>query len=187
MAPSTEELSAAVAIVLRVGEGERNGELELVLIRRAERLSDPWSGQMGLPGGRWETQDGPLWRTAVRETQEEIGLDLDQAELLGCLAPIPAQARGRRLPISICPFVFAYSGNTEFTLDEEVSEALWAPLEPLRTNTWATVMRYEVGGAERLLPAWDVGGRIVWGLTYAMLSTLFRSVELHLGSNANGG
>jgi 8-oxo-dGTP pyrophosphatase MutT (NUDIX family) len=50
--------------------------LELLFIRRAEHEADPWSGQMGFPGGRAEAGDTDLKQTAIRETLEEIGIDL---------------------------------------------------------------------------------------------------------------
>ena len=65
-------LQAAVAAILR----ESEGKLELLLIRRSSRASDPWSGQMALPGGRRDPSDPSLRQTAIRETLEEVGLDL---------------------------------------------------------------------------------------------------------------
>src|SRR5690606_12995479 len=64
---------AAVALVFRpVGEADA----ELLLIRRATRSGDPWSGQIGLPGGNRSRVDQTLEDTAVRETAEELGIDL---------------------------------------------------------------------------------------------------------------
>ena len=63
---------AAVALVLRPG----TGGLEALFIKRAEHPDDPWSGHVGLPGGRAEDSDPGLVHTAVRETEEEIGLRL---------------------------------------------------------------------------------------------------------------
>ena len=72
---------AAVALIA-VSSG---ADLELLIIRRAERLGDPWSGQMALPGGRRETVDSSLRETAMRETAEEIGVDLGREAMLGQL------------------------------------------------------------------------------------------------------
>jgi 8-oxo-dGTP pyrophosphatase MutT (NUDIX family) len=63
---------AAVAILL-VPDPD-----SMLLIRRAERGDDPWSGQMGLPGGRRHATDPDLRHTAVRETLEEVGRGPDR-------------------------------------------------------------------------------------------------------------
>jgi 8-oxo-dGTP pyrophosphatase MutT (NUDIX family) len=162
---------AAVAAVLREG---REGA-EVLLIRRAEREGDPWSGHMAFPGGRHDPRDVDLRATAVRETREEIGLDLDaDARLLGRLADLPAIARGRRTGLVIAPFVFALEREAPFTFDaREVAEALWAPLAPLARGEGAGMLDYELEGYMVKLPMWNVQGRVVWGLTHRMLSTLF--------------
>src|ERR1700680_3050243 len=73
---------AAVALVLR--QGARG--LEILLIKRAEHMDDPWSGHVALPGGREEPADASLQETAVRETLEETGIDLARdGEVLGAL------------------------------------------------------------------------------------------------------
>ncbi|MBT3458112.1 MAG: NUDIX domain-containing protein, partial [Halieaceae bacterium] len=64
---------AAVAIVLH----EADGELCLLMIRRAQREGDPWSGHMAFPGGRRDPDDIDDRFCAIRETREEIALDLD--------------------------------------------------------------------------------------------------------------
>ncbi|HMJ14340.1 MAG TPA: CoA pyrophosphatase, partial [Polyangiaceae bacterium] len=94
---------AAVAAVLRDAE---HGA-EALLIRRAAREGDPWSGHMAFPGGQREPHDQDLLDTAVRETHEEIGLDLrEHAALLGRLETLPAVAGGRRIGMNVTPFVF---------------------------------------------------------------------------------
>src|SRR6267143_1965576 len=61
---------------------------EVLLGERRKREGDPWSGQVGLPGGRHHTEDGTLLTTALRETREEVGIDLNgRAEVLGHMAP----------------------------------------------------------------------------------------------------
>src|SRR5512147_1099599 len=73
---------AAVAAVLRQG----TDGVELLFIRRAKRRGDPWSGHMAWPGGKREAGDAGLVACAVRETREEVGLDLQaHGELIGSL------------------------------------------------------------------------------------------------------
>ena len=67
-----DTVRAAVAIILR----ETSSVTEMLMIRRSKREGDPWSGHMGFPGGRQEPQDHSNFSCALRETYEEIGLEL---------------------------------------------------------------------------------------------------------------
>lgn len=149
------------------------------MIRRAEHERDPWSGHMAFPGGRFDPLDRDLLHTAVRETREEVGLDLEaNASLLAPLDLVPAIARGRRVGMTIAPFVFALERDVSLAPNHEVVETLWAPLGRLVSGAHATTVRYRMDGEELELPAWDVDGRIVWGLTYRMLLALVERVTL---------
>ena len=175
---TTEELldaptsaRAAVAIVVRdAAEGT-----QILLIRRAEHPDDPWSGHMAFPGGREDPDDENLLATAIRETFEELALDLRRAgRLLGQLAPLPAVARGRPVGMTIIPFVFELTTDVELSCSQEVAEVVWVPLDPLLDGRRRTTCAVDRGDGERVqLPAHDVDGRIVWGLTYRMLDNLF--------------
>ncbi len=163
---------AAVAMLLRdVGEGP-----ELLFIRRAEHPSDPWSGHMAFPGGRQQSEDASLLDTAIRETREEVGLDLAaQANHIGQLDDLQAIARGKPQETVIRPFVFeVHRGSPVRVDDREVAEALWTPLLPLYRGEVDTVRPYEWHGLRIDFPAYDVDGRVVWGLTYQMLRSFFR-------------
>jgi 8-oxo-dGTP pyrophosphatase MutT (NUDIX family) len=162
------ERSAAVAAIFR----ERAGESELLLIERAERAGDPWSGHMALPGGRRDPGE-ELLETAIRETREEIGLDLGSCSLIGVLPAEDATGRGSAHALSIHPFVFALEGEPTFEPNHEVKAVLWTPLRPLVTGERDTIKRVLHDGQQWDLPGWEVSGRVVWGLTYRMLSSLF--------------
>lgn len=172
--PGSDGSYAAVAAVLRPGATGA----EVLLIRRAEHEQDPWSGHMAFPGGRYDTSDGHLLATAERETLEELGLDLRRsARLLGPLALLPAIARGRRVGMTIAPFVFELEGEPVLSPNVEVEEAIWAPLTALASGEGATSISYVFDGQSLELPAWDVEGRMVWGLTYRMLQSLLERIS----------
>ena len=164
---------AAVAAVLRSGPTGA----EVLLIRRAEHEHDPWSGHMAFPGGRFDPSDADLLSTAVRETREEVGLDLArEARLLGPLDLLPAVARGRRMGLTIAPFVFELAEAPELRQNHEVEEVLWAPLTALARGESRDTVSYVHEGQKLELPAWNVDGRLVWGLTYRMLVSLIERV-----------
>jgi 8-oxo-dGTP pyrophosphatase MutT (NUDIX family) len=159
---------AAVAILLL----ETPSTLEVLLIERSVRESDPWSGHMALPGGHFEADDRDLQTTAQRETREEVGIELDErAELLGTLADrSPAKSLG---PV-IRPFVYWTTRQPELQLSSEVTSALWTPLEPLARGE----RRAQFAFRGATFPAWDVAGKIVWGLTYRVLQDLLAALGL---------
>ena len=163
---------AAGAVLLREG----GAGPEVFLIRRAEHPRDPWSGHMAFPGGRQHAGDATLLQTAMRETHEEVGLDLSrEAEHIGQLDDLQAIARGKPQETVIRPFVFEVHRESPIQVDEsEVAEALWTPLLPLYRGEVDTVRPYQWHGTQIDFPAYDVGGRLVWGLTYQMLHSFFR-------------
>jgi 8-oxo-dGTP pyrophosphatase MutT (NUDIX family) len=165
--------SAAVALLLRL---ERD-EAEVLLMRRSERADDRWSGQIGLPGGHAEPGDFDLYATALRETREEVGVDLSRARLLGSLAPVQAKARGELLSLWITPFVFAAVEPLEPVPGPEALEVFWFPLGRARAGKLAAEHRYRRGAEEHVLPAWRFGERVVWGLTFEILSGFLRAAE----------
>jgi len=169
----TDAPRAAVACVLRQGADSA----EVLLIRRAERVSDPWSGHMAFPGGGRAAGDADLLATAERETREEVGLDLGhEGRVLGRLDDLPAMVRKN---LVVACFVFAIDRTPELRFDpREVADASWVPLARLASGEVARTMRYARGGVDLELPCWDLEGRVVWGLTYRMLGMLFERLEV---------
>jgi 8-oxo-dGTP pyrophosphatase MutT (NUDIX family) len=169
---------AAVAAILRPMPGDTQGniqgDIEVLLIRRAERSGDPWSGHMAFPGGHQEPYDVDLRATAMRETLEEVGLDLRQHDYLGPLDELPAISRGRFLGMIISPHVFALRHErVHLSPNVEVAELMWVPLGRLMRGEVDTIKELSVEGEQRRLPAYRVQDHLVWGMTHSMLQSLF--------------
>ena len=160
---------AAVALVLRDGPVG----VELLFIRRAEHPEDPWSGQMAFPGGRSEPGDADALATAVRETEEEIGVDLSrEAEYLGALDEVRAMARLRPVDLAIAPFVFRLRGDADLRPNHEVRSVHWIPLDELVREERRSMMDYAYQGSTLQFPCLRIDEVVIWGLTYRMFQGL---------------
>jgi 8-oxo-dGTP pyrophosphatase MutT (NUDIX family) len=174
---SEEGPQAAVSLILRNGR-----ELEVLLIRRAETEGDPWSGQMALPGGRWDPEDENLLATAIRESWEETGVRLDQeGAVLGKLAWVTPNST-RLPPIFIFPFVFGVPDGTRAVVaSPEVDEVLWIPLSHFSDPEASGTVEIRHGEEDvGIFPCLRVEDRVVWGLTYRILTGFLESLENHV-------
>lgn len=173
---------AAVAAILR----ERAGELELLFIRRAKRRGDPWSGHMAWPGGKREAGDSTLLACAVRETREEIGLDLERdAEWVGTVRGWRHEGAAPRRLHAIFPFVFVLPGDGSDggrppmlrRQGDEVQEIVWIPLSYFTTWRSRAPWKWVARWLPRVPPAFRYEGRLVWGLTQWMLTDLLGRLD----------
>jgi 8-oxo-dGTP pyrophosphatase MutT (NUDIX family) len=167
--PHTADLRTAVATLLRFDRGVP----DVLLMKRVERAEDAWSGHISLPGGRASPADADLLATAMRETREEVGVDLPGcARLIGRLEPLRAVARGYIEPMIIAPFVFVQTGPVTIELGHEAQEAFWFPLDRAVSGELSEEYRFVLGPETRILPSWRYQGHVIWGLTYRMLDDL---------------
>lgn len=177
--PDRVEDLACVAIVL-AGPSDAP---TVCLIRRAERPSDRWSGQIAFPGGRADPLDPSPLDVAVRETREEVGLDLGAARLMGTLCDQPVHRPGRESAV-LTPFVFALPGSPPALVPEpgEVAGAFWIPLDILWSPTRVTTQTWPLAGKLYAFPGIDLGADVLWGLTHRVLCSLAESVRRPLPS-----
>lgn len=165
-----EARPAAVALILV----EQMGGLEALFIKRAARVGDPWSGQVAFPGGRHDPEDGDLLATAIRETREETGVELSDAEHLGVLDDL--YPRTPTLPpVRVRPFVFALPARRRtLVATVEVERAFWVPLARIVEPSVQRDVKLVVGGVERVFPAYDLGEDVIWGMTERILTPFLR-------------
>ena len=169
--PLTKE--ASVALILR----RAPEDLEILLIQRPVSDSDPWSGHMALPGGRRQADEEAL-TTAVRETLEEVGIDLAaDGVLLGRLDSLQPMRSGPR--IAVAPFVFAVQPTVAATPDpREVAKLLWVPVSHLADPASAAEhLEVMEGGGHLRFPALSYDGHIIWGLTHRMLQQFLEIIR----------
>jgi 8-oxo-dGTP pyrophosphatase MutT (NUDIX family) len=163
-------MQAAVAVVLAP---DALRALSLLLIRRADVHGDPWSGQMGLPGGRRDADDADLLATARRETEEETGVRLPATGLLGTLDDI-APVTPVLPPVAVRPFVFALARIPPVTPSHEVADYLWVPIDTLGQT--ASTVEIEIRDERRAMAAFQIGPHVVWGMTHRIISNFMALV-----------
>lgn len=166
--PAPGRSAASVALVVRPAADD----LEVLLIRRALFQGDPWAGHIALPGGRRSPSDRDAVETAVRETREEVGVDLEQGgQLLGRLDDVVPRPGAPAVTVS--PFAFSVRGEVPLRLNAEVDFAVWAPLGELADPAAAREYLHEVDAETRLrFPAIGLREHLIWGITYRILSQL---------------
>lgn len=167
---------ASVAVVLQARPA---GGVELLLIQRATRDSDPWSGHMAFPGGRRDPDDVDVVATARRETHEEVGVDLSRdGEVIGRLDELRAVARHRPLDLVISPIVFALTRPvTLHPSPREVESALWVPLDFLASTAARTTYTRTLDDITSDFPAFRYERYTIWGLTHRILDGFLEIVR----------
>ena len=165
-ASEPDRLRAAVALCV-VPDPEA-----ILVIQRAAHPDDPWSGHMGLPGGRREPGDPDLIATAIRETEEELGVLLDRAMLVGPLDDVFPRSAVTS-PFLVRPYLFALPARVPLTLSAEVASADWLPLERLLDRATYQSVTLTIGGTSRAVQGYVLGPeQVIWGMTERVLTPL---------------
>ena len=154
---------AAVAVI--IDSSHSNGSL--LLIQRTERIADPWSGQVAFPGGRRARDDRSLLETAIRETEEEVGISLRDHSLLGALPVV--YARTRR--VKVAPFVFELKTSVEVRPNVEVANVFWVSVNDLALSK-PVRSKVDVDQRELIVDSYVYEEHIIWGLTLRIIKIL---------------
>lgn len=158
--------TASVAVIIDTRK-------RVLMIRRAEKENDPWSNQMAFPGGKREPSDRSYLETAVRETMEELSIDLHlYSEFLGYMDSF--KTHGGRM--HVVPSVFYPLKELKPRPNKEVSNFYWIELPLLQSRS----TRYGFYRDNKLVEneAFLYGDCIIWGLSYRIIVSLLSLLGL---------
>lgn len=170
MTPSGTYKKASVHLTIF----EKNSEPHLLFIKRASIIKeDKHSGQISFPGGQLEDSDLTLEDCALRETNEELGLDISKIKRLGPITPIYVYVSN----FMVYPFVGIYQGVPKYTLQKsEVDYVIEAPICDFLSDS--IIKTKDIPIRDMILsdvPYYDLQGETLWGAT-AMMTSEFISI-----------
>lgn len=148
-------------------------------MERAKRAGDPWSGHISFPGGVRQANDPSACATAIREAQEEMGLDLVQnAVFRGRLSDVVTRRHSAFKPLVVTPYLFELTHHKPLTLNAEAVQSLWVPAAYLRDPANRQSLRWPIGPLTLKMPCVYYDDRCIWGLTLLMLGEILARPEL---------
>ncbi len=154
-------LSAVLMMVYRSGE-----EWKLVMIKRAE-YDGVHSGQIAFPGGKKEETDKNLLQTALRESEEEVGIHHSDVEIIGKISPL-------YIPVSnmcVHPYIgYLISKPVFVKQDKEVQSVLSIPLKKLLSEETRTKAIFQGANYKIEAPCYQVNDYKIWGASAMILS-----------------
>jgi len=167
---------AAIMMILK----QSDPGYSLLFIKRPDNDKDPFSGHMAFPGGRMELDDKSKLDTAVRETLEEVGININRsARVLGALDDVnPNNPRARNYVVT--PYLSVLEEEVDITPDSnEVEKTIWVPMHHLVDDKNAQVRIRVRDGREVKDYAYNYDQHLIWGMTGRVLHQ-FLSFSSHL-------
>ena len=166
---------ASVAVVLNVA----NNKLFVFFIKRTENAGDSYSGHVAFPGGKMSKVDAYPLDTAVRETAEEIGVDLNEdSTYLGRLDDLkPLNPNGPKFIVS--PFVFIL--NKEITINinkDEVERYMWISFAHLSDINNLRIRHKERDGEIIEDYVYRYQKYLIWGMTGRIVNSFIKEVSV---------
>lgn len=167
--PNEKTRKAGVLILLY----PKNQDLYISFIQRTE-YNGPHSGQISFPGGKSEKTDQDIVFTALRESNEEIGINTDDVNVLGQLTPL-------HIPVSnfvVYPTIGIYSVTPNFKIDpSEVKEVIEVKLQDLLDPNNCTSKEFRYGDLSFIAPIYNPNNVTIWGATAMILSEFLELIR----------
>ena len=157
-----------------------NDKIDILFIKRPENPGDSYSGHIALPGGKKTESDRDLLSTALRETQEEVGIDLElNGKIIGTLDDLkPLNPMGPRYIVT--PFVALLLGNVQIRMNEEVEEMMWIPLEHFKDEKNLRIRLKERAGQVIEDYVYEYEKFIIWGMTGRIINNFINQCSVIL-------
>jgi 8-oxo-dGTP pyrophosphatase MutT (NUDIX family) len=159
----------ASVLIAILNYGKFIGSPELIYTQRSSHLSTH-SGEVSFPGGKAEKTDLNLFGTALRESNEEMGLKSEDVTELGKLNYLISRHK-----VEVNPFVASIDQPQTFKPNEEIQEIFTVPLDFLLDPNNIQRERIERQGDVWQVPTWNIKNQKIWGLT-AMITVNFLNV-----------
>jgi 8-oxo-dGTP pyrophosphatase MutT (NUDIX family) len=147
---------------------------EIIFTQRSTKLSTH-SGEVSFPGGKWDEQDKNLFETALRESNEEINLNIEDVVLAGSLNYLVSKHK-----IEVNPYVGLITRKQNLLDNDEIEKIFTVPLEFLTDKKNAKLHKIERKNRNVIVPSWVYNDQIIWGLT-AMITADFVNICFDAG------
>jgi len=167
--PQADSSIAAVLIILY----QHNGSVYTVFIQRPD-YEGVHSGQISFPGGRKEPEDTDIVKTALREANEEVGINLSKISVIGTLTPL-------FIPVSktiVTPVIGWINKRPAFKIqEEEVVYLIEGDLKTFLNPSIINIKRFKILGEMRDIKYFDYNGHVIWGATAMILNELLEIIK----------
>ncbi|WP_295802259.1 CoA pyrophosphatase [uncultured Microbulbifer sp.] len=172
--PKGPDLRGHAAVLLALTD---EPDPQVILTLRSQQLSSH-SGEVSLPGGRWDETDPSLEYTALRETHEEIGLPAEQVRILG-----PLWTRTTRWQVEVTPWLGVVPADAKLTPNPGELDAIFhVPLSFFLGDPRVRTDRITIDQRRIYLPAYEYQGYEIWGFTAGVLTEfLVRVLDAPIG------
>ena len=173
---ATQYKKAGVLILLL--KEDTDAEYKIVFTKRSTELKTH-SGEVSFPGGKWEEADNSLYETALRESNEEINLNIENVTKLGNLNFLLSRHK-----IEVNPYVGYLNKFQEFEGNFEIEEIFTVPISFLSDSKNVTYKEFNRKDLKVYIPSWVYNGNRIWGLT-AMITADFLNICFNASINTD--
>ena len=173
---ATQYKKAGVLILLL--KEDKDDEYKIVFTKRSTKLKTH-SGEVSFPGGKWEEADNSLYETALRESNEEINLNIENVTKLGNLNFLLSRHK-----IEVNPYVGYLNKFQEFEGNFEIDEIFTVPISFLSDSKNVTYKEFNRKDLKVYIPSWVYNGNRIWGLT-AMITADFLNICFNASINTD--